>query len=130
MMAASNEGDEAIQKLQAQLRPLRNRETIPEEAHSAADSVFGTLDRLERTLSRKGGLERRLGSAGPPPAGSPVPIYIRLNDLYSRLNGYTEAPNQEQRERLRGLSEELDGLLTRLKRLTEEDVPNLHRLMR
>lgn len=130
MMAASNEGDETIQALKHQLEPVRNRRPLPGDARAAADSVFFTLDQLEQVLSRKGGLERRLGSAGPPPVGRPIPIYVRLNSLYVTLNSYTEAPNQQELERLRMLSEELDDLLARLKRLAEIDVPKLLQLLR
>ena len=129
-MAASNEGDETIPELKDQLAPFQNRRSLPGDARAAADSVFLTLDQLEQVLSRKGGLERRPGSAGPPPVGRPIPIYVRLNSLYVTLNSYTEAPNQEEMERMGLLSEELDDLLARLKRLVEMDVPRLLQLLR
>jgi len=129
MMAASIDGDKVVQELQNQLRSLEEKPSIPEEASSAIESISRVLERLERKLSRTGGLERRLGATGPPPAGRPVPLYPRLTGLYVSLNRYTKPPNQEQRERIRDLSIELNGLLSDLNLVVEKEVPNLNQLL-
>lgn len=128
LMATANDGDRGLQDLKEELGRLRDRKSLPGEARAVTDSVFETLDRLEWTLSRTGGLERSLGSAGPPPPGRPIPIYVRLNGLYNALNSFTEAPSREQRDRMEKLSRELDELLARLRRLVEVEVPRLRHL--
>ncbi len=129
MMASSTDGDKVVQELQSQLRSLEEKSSLPEEVSTAIESISRVLEKLERKLSRTGGLERRLGATGPPPPGRPVPLYPRLTGLYVSLNGYTKPPNQEQRERLRALSAELDGLLSDLNQVIEKEVPNLNQLL-
>jgi hypothetical protein len=129
MMAASVDGDKVVQDLEKQLRSLEEKESLPEEVTSAVESIFRKLVELEMKLSRTGGLERRLGATGPPPAGRPVPLYPRLTGLYVSLNGYTEPPNSEQQERMHALSIELNDLLSRLNKIVEEEVPHLNQLL-
>jgi len=129
MMAASIDGDKVVQDLESQLRSLEEKQTLPEEVSSAVESIARKLVELEMKLSRTGGLERRLGATGPPPAGRPVPLYPRLTGLYVSLNGYTEPPNPEQQERMHALSIELNDLLSALNKIVEEEVPNLNQLL-
>jgi hypothetical protein len=129
MMAACNQGDATVQKLERQLHSLEEKSTVSEEARSAVESISRKLENLEMKLSRTGGIERRLGATGPPPKGRPVPLYPRLTGLYVSLNRYTKAPNQDERERIQVLSDELDQLLRDLHKIVEEDMPALDQLI-
>ncbi len=61
--------------------------------------------------------------------GLTVPLYPRLTGLYVSLNRYTKPPSQEEQERIRALSFELDSLLGDLHKIVEEDVPALNELI-
>jgi hypothetical protein len=126
MMAACDQGDATVQKLERRLSSLEDESSVPEEIRAAIESISRKLEKLEMKLSRTGGIERRLGATGPPPRDRPVPLYPRLTGLYVSLNRYTKPPNQDEQERIHALSIELDHLLRDLREIEEEDLPALN----
>jgi photosystem II stability/assembly factor-like uncharacterized protein len=133
MLTAIDTGQKAAFALKNQLgtlqESLKKAPSVPEAVTAAAKAMAEKVGQLEGKLSRTGGVRTGLGSAGPPPRGTPTPLYLRLNRLYGSLESYTEAPSPEQLERAEALSQELRGLLGELNQLIEEDVPGLNRLI-
>jgi hypothetical protein len=133
LLTAIDSGQKSAQSLRTQLATLQESlkrlpagsESVGKEAAALADKV----SRLEARLSRTGGVRQGLGAAGPPPAGTPTPLFQKISRLYGSLGSYTEAPGSEAKERLEALSGELKGLLDQLNQVVEQDVPSLNRLM-
>jgi len=133
LLTAVDNGQKTAYVLKNQLSSLQDSlkkvPSVPEAVTAATKSLTEKVDQLEGKLSRTGGRQTPLGAAGPPPRGTPTPLYVRLNRLYGGLESYSEAPSQEQLERIEGLSREARGLVAQLNTVIDEEVPSLNRLM-
>ncbi len=99
---------------------------IPENIQKAAEALAKQVDELHDKFVTP---REPLGSAGPPLAYTPPPFPQRAGRLSGAIEGYTAAPTAQQNEEIETLSRLLGEAMEKVKKLVEEDLPNLNKLM-
>jgi hypothetical protein len=107
-------------QMSALKKSLEKSKDVPEAVTTAMDTLFEKAEGLEKKLTR------RMTRFDP---SQERPLFFRLAMVYRALDGYTEAPSNDQLQRIDAYAEELHEQLTSLKEVVETDVPNLNRLL-
>jgi len=76
--------------------------------------------------SQRGG---QLGGAGPPLTYTPPPVNQKIGRLMGAIDGYSGAPTDRQLADIDQASAELEPALAVVKKLTDEDLPRLNKMM-
>lgn len=70
-----------------------------------------------------------MGNAGPPLEYMPPPLPGRVEALMGEIGSYTAAPSPQEMQQLEDVTKLVDDAMDRLKKLTDEDLPNLNKMM-
>jgi hypothetical protein len=71
----------------------------------------------------------QLGGAGPPLKYTPPPVNQKIGRLMGAIDSYSGAPTERQLADIDQASVELEPALAVVKKLTEEDLPRLNKMM-
>ncbi len=99
---------------------------IPENVQKAAEALAKQVEELHGKFVAP---QQPPGSAGPPLTYTPPPFSTRVGRVMFAIDGYTAAPTPQQAEEIASLSKLLGDALDRLKKLTEEDLAALNKMM-
>lgn len=99
---------------------------IPEDIQKAAEALAKQVDEIHGQFVTP---PEPLGSAGPPLTYRPPPFRQRVSRLMSAIEGYTAAPTPQQTEELEVVSRLLSETMDKLKKLVDEDLVNLNKMM-
>jgi len=99
---------------------------IPEHIQKAAEALAKQVEELYDQFVAP---RQALGFAGPPLTYTPPPFPLRAGRLMSAIEGYTAAPTSQQAEELEVLSRQLGEVTEKLRKLVDEDLAGLNKLM-
>ncbi len=103
-----------------------NATKIPEDVVKAADELQKKVDAVAEKYVRE---RQGLGNAGPPLEWKPDPLPEQLQDLLDDLDGFTAAPDGQQKEKLAELTPEVSAASAQVKKFVEEELPALNKKM-
>jgi photosystem II stability/assembly factor-like uncharacterized protein len=100
---------------------------VPDAVKSAAEDLLAKVKAAIGTFE----VERtgQLGAAGPPLTYTPPPVNQKITRLMGAMDGYSGAPTTRQMADIDASSVALQQGLAEVKKLTEEDLPRLNKLM-
>jgi hypothetical protein len=100
---------------------------VPDNVKKAAEDLLAKVKEVIGTFE----VERtgQLGGAGPPLKYTPPPVNQKITRLMGSIDSYSSAPTAKQIEDMIASRAELDQGLTAVKKLTDEDLPKLNKLM-
>ncbi len=100
---------------------------VPDEVKKAADELLVKLKEVIGTFE----VERtgQLGGAGPPLKYTPPPVNQKIGRLMASIDNYSGPPTARQLEDINQASAELEPAIAAVKKLADEDVPRLNKLM-
>jgi len=99
---------------------------IPDNIQKAAETL---AKKAEELYGKFVAPREALGFAGPPLTYTPPPFPQRAGRLMSAIEGYTAAPTSQQAEELEVLSRQLGEVTEMLRKLVDEDLAGLNKLM-
>jgi hypothetical protein len=99
---------------------------VPENIRKAVEALAKRVDELHGKFVPA---RDQLGNAGPPLVYTPPPFARRIGQLSNAIEGYTAAPTSQQAEALEALARLLGEATDQLKKLVDEDLANLNRMM-
>ncbi len=99
---------------------------IPENIQKAAEALAKQVEELYGQFVAP---REALGFAGPPLTYTPPPFPQRAGRLMSAIEGYTAAPTAQQAEELEVLSRQLGEATEKLRKVVDEDLAGLNKLM-
>ncbi|MBI3668733.1 MAG: hypothetical protein HY237_02980 [Acidobacteria bacterium] len=99
---------------------------IPENIQKAAEALAKQIEQLHGKFVAP---ERPLGDAGPPLTYMPPPFGQRVGRLMFAIEGYSAAPTSQQAAELATVSKLLGETSAQLKKLVDEDLANLNKMM-
>jgi hypothetical protein len=100
---------------------------IPDDVKKAADDLLAKIKAVVGTFETE--REGQLGSAGPPLKYTPPPVNQKIGRLMFSLDSYSGSPTARQLEDIRQAAEELEPALATVKKLVNEDLPRLNKMM-
>lgn len=100
----------------------------PENVRKAAEDFLKKIDEVYPKFATRPRQEQQ-GSAGPPLTYTPPPLPNRLGQLAGAIEGWTAAPSTSQLELMKLISSQLEEAQAALKKLVDEDLPALNKLM-
>ena len=100
---------------------------VPDPIKKAADDLLAKVKETIVTFE----VERtgQLGAAGPPLFYTPPPVNQKITRLMSAMDGYSGAPTARQLADIDASSAALQQGLAGVKKLTDEDLPRLNKMM-
>jgi photosystem II stability/assembly factor-like uncharacterized protein len=100
---------------------------VPDNVKKAADDLLAKVKEVVGIFEfeRQG----QLGGAGPPLAYTPPPVNQKIGRLMGAIDGYSAAPTARQLADVQDASVELEPALGIVKKLTDDDLPRLNKLM-
>ncbi len=110
--------------LEAWKRPGGPR--VSDDIQKAAEALSKQLDEIHGKFVPP---QQAQGAAGPPLQYTPPPFSNRIGQLMNAIDSYTAAPTAGQMETLNVVARMLTETLDRLKKLTDEDLANLNKMM-
>ncbi len=113
-------------EIQAWRRPGGARP--PDNVRKAAEDFLKKVDDVYPKLATRP-QQGQLGAAGPPLTFTPPPLPNRLATLTGSIEGWTAAPAASQWEELKIISGQLEAAQAALRKLLQEDLPALNKLM-
>ncbi len=99
---------------------------IPENIQKAAEALARQVEEFHDKFVAP---TRPLGDAGPPLVYTPPPFPQRVGRLFGAIEGYTAAPTPQQAGELETLSRLLGEATEKIKKLVDEDLAGLNKLM-
>jgi hypothetical protein len=128
----ADSGQKSVTRLKTQLtstleswkRP--GASAVPENVRKSAEALSKQVDDLS---SRFVAPQGPTGAAGPPLEYRPPTFPQRIGRLMFAIEGYTAAPTSQQIDDIAVVSKSLPEAMTRLKKLTDEDLPALNKAM-
>ncbi len=132
MYRTADRGQRSVTRLRTQLtgalegwrRPGASK--VPENVQKAAEGLSKQVDEVSERFVTPPSAQ---GSAGPPLVYRPPILTQRVGRLMSAIDGYTAAPTPQQMEDLQVVSKLLTETMDRVKKLTDEGLPGLNKLM-
>jgi len=103
-----------------------NATKIPEDIVKAADELQKKVDAVAEKFIRE---QQSLGNAGPPFEWKPDPLPIQVQGLLSDLDGFSAAPDGQQKEKLEELTPLLSDASAAVKNISETELPALNKKM-
>lgn len=100
---------------------------IPDDIKKTANDLLSQVKETLPTFDTE--RQGQLGSAGPPLKYTPPPINQKLTRLMFAIDSYSAIPTARQMADIAQASTELKDGLAALKKLTDEDVPRLNKMM-
>ncbi len=101
---------------------------VPDTVKKAAEELLKKVDEVYPKFATRP-QQQQLGAAGPPLVYTPPPLPNRVLQLGMAIDGWTAAPTAPQLEELKLLSEQVREHGTTLRKLVQEDLPALNKLM-
>jgi hypothetical protein len=105
----------------------------PENVQRAAEELLKKVDATCKLFANPNQCGERattgLGAAGPPLVAADPPVTQRILQLMGGIEGYTAAPTAWQLEQIRLLQGKLNDASAQARRLVQEDLPALNKLM-
>ena len=100
---------------------------VPDSVKKAADDLLAKVKDVTPTFE----VERdgQLGGAGPPLKYTPPPVNQKITRLMFSIDAYSAAPTARQMGDIDQASTELQEGLASVKKLSEEDLPRLNKMM-
>jgi hypothetical protein len=100
---------------------------VPDPIKKAADELLAKVKETIGTFE----VERtgQLGAAGPPLTYTPPPVNQKITRLMGAMDGYSGAPTARQLADIDASSAALQQGLAEVKKLTDEDLPHLNKMM-
>lgn len=99
---------------------------IPENIQKAAEALAKKVDEVHAKYVRP---PQPLGNAGPPLVWTPPLLPERALGLMGNIEGYSAAPSGQDVQRLEELSPLVADGSTKVKKLVEEDLANLNKII-
>jgi hypothetical protein len=103
-----------------------NATKIPDDIVKAADELQKKVDAIAEKFVRE---REGLGNAGPPFEWKPEPLPNQVQNLLSDLDGFTAAPDGQQKEKLAELTPLVSDASAQVKKIAEEDFAALNKKM-
>jgi photosystem II stability/assembly factor-like uncharacterized protein len=103
-----------------------NATKIPDDIVKAADELQKKVDAVAEKFVRE---REGLGNAGPPFEWKPEPLPNQVQGLLSDLDGFTAAPDGQQKEKLAELTPLVSDASAQVKKIAEEDLTALNKKM-
>jgi hypothetical protein len=103
-----------------------NATKIPDDIVKAADELQKKVDAIAEKFVRD---REGLGNAGPPLEWKPEPLPNQVQNLLSDLDGFTAAPDGQQKEKLAELTPLVSNASAQVKKIAEEDFAALNKKM-
>jgi hypothetical protein len=100
---------------------------VPDDVKKAADELLAKVKEVIGTFEME--QEARLGNAGPPLKYTPPPVNQKIGRLMGSIDGYSGPPTARQLDDINQASAQLEPALATVKKLTDEDVPKLNKMM-
>jgi hypothetical protein len=100
---------------------------VPDDVKKTADELLVKVKEVARTFEME--REGQLGSAGPPLKFTPPPVNQKVGRLMGSIDSYSGPPTARQLEDLNQASAELEPGLAAVKKLADEDVPRLNKML-
>jgi photosystem II stability/assembly factor-like uncharacterized protein len=133
MAKEADDGRRKISALQTSLTGLTDgwkrpgAPQVPDNVKKAADDLLAKVKEVIGTFE----FERtgQLGGAGPPLKYTPPPVNMKITRLMGSIDSYSAAPTAKQVEDMATARAELNEGLAAVKKLTDEDLPKLNKLM-
>ncbi len=99
----------------------------PEPVKKAADDLLVKVKEVAGVFEfeRQG----QLGGAGPPLTFTPQPVNQKIGRLMGSIDSFSAAPTARQLSDIQDAAAELEPALATVKKLTDEDLPRLNRMM-
>ena len=103
-----------------------NAPKIPEDIVKAADELQTKVDAVAEKFIRE---QQSLGNAGPPFEWKPDPLPIQVQGLLNDLDGFSAAPDGQQKEKLEELTPLVSDASAAVKNIVETELPALNKKM-
>jgi hypothetical protein len=135
LQKAAFDANRTLQNLRQQLggvqEALKKQVATPEAVTNSVNALLQQVNELSRRIQpsggRFGGDPAQQENAGPSDPSRQNALLLRLGQVFSALDGYTEAPAARHREQIEKLSAQLKELIGRTNRIITEEAPNLNR---
>jgi hypothetical protein len=132
MARDADEGRRKIVAMRTSLTSLtdgwkRPSAKIPDEVKKAADELLAKVKEVIGTFEVE--REGQLGGAGPPLKFTPPPVNQKIGRLMGSIDNYSGPPTARQLDDINQASGELAPALATVKKLTDEDLPRLNKMM-
>jgi photosystem II stability/assembly factor-like uncharacterized protein len=101
---------------------------VPDNVKKAAEELLKKVDEVYPKFATPP-QQQQLGAAGPPLVFTPPPLPNRILQLGMAIEGWTAAPAAPQLEELKLLSDQLREAGATVRKLMQEDLPALNKLM-
>ena len=100
---------------------------VPDDVKKATDDLLAKVKEVVGIFEvERGG---QLGGAGPPLKYTPPPVNQKLGRLMGAIDSYSGPPTARQLADVDEYSTELEPALAVVKKLTDEDLPRLNKMM-
>jgi photosystem II stability/assembly factor-like uncharacterized protein len=106
-------------------RPAASK--VPDDVKKSADALLVKVKEVAGTFEVE--REGQLGSAGPPLKYTPPPVNQKIGRLMGSIDSFSGPPTARQLEDIQQASAELEPGLAAVKKLEDEDVPRLNKMM-
>jgi photosystem II stability/assembly factor-like uncharacterized protein len=106
-------------------RPAASK--VPDDVKKSADALLVKVKEVAGTFEVE--REGQLGSAGPPLKYTPPPVNQKIGRLMGSIDGYSGPPTARQLSDIQQASAELEPGLAAVKKLEDEDVPRLNKML-
>jgi formiminotetrahydrofolate cyclodeaminase len=116
----AKEADASQRQFTALRTALTDVRRLPENVQKALDDLKKKMDSIEKTPAGRG------GGTG---AYVPAPVSQRISTLLNSIDGYAFAPTRVQLAEIPRLRTEMADVDARIKKLIDEDLPALNKLM-
>jgi predicted transcriptional regulator len=103
-----------------------NTTKIPDDIVKAADELQKKVDAVAEKFVRE---REGLGNAGPPFEWKPDPLPNQVQNLLNDLDGFTAAPDGQQKEKLAELTPLVTDASVAVKNISEVELPALNKKM-
>ena len=103
-----------------------NGTKVPDDIVKAADELQKKVDALAEKYLRE---PQGLGNAGPPFEWKPEPLPNQVQALLGDLDGFSAAPNGQQKEKLAELTPLVNEASAAVKNISEVELPALNKKM-
>ena len=100
---------------------------VPDAVKKSADDLLVKVKEVAGVFEVQ--REGALGFAGPPLTFTPPPVNQKINRLLNAIDSYSAAPTARQLVDIDQASSELEAGLSALKKLTDEELPRLNKMM-
>jgi photosystem II stability/assembly factor-like uncharacterized protein len=131
LQRVGNSAQTTLGNLRSQLNSLqeslKKQPNVPDAVTAAVASLLQEVGDLQRRLAPQFGGPNLQEAAGPADPAFFNAVLPRINQLFSTLDAYTEAPTARHNNQMQTFTEQLNLLVEKVNRIIGESVPNLNR---